>query len=201
MYIHTQVIKICMGLILANFRMVKSGKGGKTKIGGALPFFETHFNYKNVSVNWTKCLHLPNHGVLYISIWVLFLYLSLHLKCFKSILWTNRLFCGMSLNMDWSRDFPGGAVVKNQPANAGDTGSSPGRGRSHMPRSNEARAPQLLSPCAANIEARTPRAPALQREATSMKSPRTPTKSSPHSPQLEKAWVKQRRPEAAKNKF
>ena len=34
------------------------------------------------------------------------------------------------------RDFPGGAVVKNPPANAGDMGSSPGPGRSHMPRSN-----------------------------------------------------------------
>ena len=33
-------------------------------------------------------------------------------------------------------DFPGGTVVKNPPANAGDTGSSPGPGRSHMPRSN-----------------------------------------------------------------
>ena len=34
------------------------------------------------------------------------------------------------------RDFPGGAVVKNPPANAGDTGLSPGLGRSHMLRSN-----------------------------------------------------------------
>ena len=42
--------------------------------------------------------------------------------------------------------FPGGAVVKNPPANAGDTGSSPGLGRSHMPRSNYAHAPQLLKP-------------------------------------------------------
>ena len=33
-------------------------------------------------------------------------------------------------------DFPGGAVVKNPPANAGDMGSSPGPGRSHMPWSN-----------------------------------------------------------------
>ena len=32
--------------------------------------------------------------------------------------------------------FPGGAVVENLPANAGDAGSSPGLGRSHMPRSN-----------------------------------------------------------------
>ena len=34
------------------------------------------------------------------------------------------------------QDFPGGTVVKNPPANAGDTGSSPGLGRPHMPRSN-----------------------------------------------------------------
>ena len=32
--------------------------------------------------------------------------------------------------------FPGGAVVENLPANAGDTGSSPGLGGSHMLRSN-----------------------------------------------------------------
>ena len=32
--------------------------------------------------------------------------------------------------------FPGAAVVENLPANAGDTSSSPGLGRSHMPRSN-----------------------------------------------------------------
>ena len=43
------------------------------------------------------------------------------------------------------RDLPGGAVVKNLPANAGDMVLSPGPGRSHMLRSNEARAPQLLS--------------------------------------------------------
>ena len=41
--------------------------------------------------------------------------------------------------------FPGGAVVKNPPANATDTGSSPGLGRAHMLRSNQACAPQLLS--------------------------------------------------------
>ena len=33
-------------------------------------------------------------------------------------------------------DFPGGAVVKNPPANAGDMGSIPSPGRSHMPQSN-----------------------------------------------------------------
>ena len=34
------------------------------------------------------------------------------------------------------RGFPGGTVVENLPANAGDTGLSPALGRSHMPRSN-----------------------------------------------------------------
>ena len=41
-------------------------------------------------------------------------------------------------------DFPGGAVVKNPPANAGGTGLSPGPEGSHMPQSNSARVPQLL---------------------------------------------------------
>ena len=57
------------------------------------------------------------------------------------------------MEMSWHQksdvgDFPSGTVVKNPPANAGDMGSSPGPGRSHMPRSNQVRAPQLLSPWA-----------------------------------------------------
>ena len=36
----------------------------------------------------------------------------------------------------YNGDFPGGAVVKNPPASAGDMGLSPGLGRSHMPRNN-----------------------------------------------------------------
>ena len=60
------------------------------------------------------------------------------------------------------RGFPGGAVVENLPANAGDTGSSPGLGGSHMPRSGWARGPQLLSLrvwslCSATREARASR--------------------------------------------
>ena len=62
-----------------------------------------------------------------------------------------------------------------------------------------AHAPQLLSPRAATTEACAPRARALQREVTAMRSPRTATKSSPCWPQLEKACA-QRRPNAAKNK-
>ena len=58
----------------------------------------------------------------------------------------------------------GGTVVENPLANAGDTGSSPGPGRSHVPRSNEARAPQLLSLRATTTEAHAPRACAPQQE-------------------------------------
>ena len=43
-----------------------------------------------------------------------------------------------AVNREYSplRGFLGGAVVENLPANAGDTGSGPGLGRSHMLRSN-----------------------------------------------------------------
>ena len=43
---------------------------------------------------------------------------------------------GIEGTLRWVQGFPGGAMVKNPPANAGDTGLSPGPGRSHMPRSN-----------------------------------------------------------------
>ena len=38
-------------------------------------------------------------------------------------------------------------MVGSLPANVGDAGSGPGLGGSHMPRSNWAREPQLLSLC------------------------------------------------------
>ena len=47
-------------------------------------------------------------------------------------------------------------MVKNLPANTGDTGSIPGPGRSHVP--------QLLSPQATTTEARVPIARAPQQE-------------------------------------
>ena len=52
---------------------------------------------------------------------------------------------GLMIKNHCFRDFPGGAVVKNTPAYAGDTGSSPGPGRSHMLQGIWAHAPQLLS--------------------------------------------------------
>ena len=98
-----------------------------------------------------------------------------------------------------SMGFPGGAVVENLPANAGDTGSSPGLGRSHMPRSSWAREPQLLSLrvwslCSATGEATTVRSPR-----TAMKSgPRTAMKSGPRLPQLEKALARTEDPTQSK---
>ena len=89
--------------------------------------------------------------------------------------------------------FPGGAVVENPPANAGETGSSPGLGRSHMPRSNWAREPQLLSLRVWSLCSST-------REAAIMRGPRTAIKSGPRSLQLEKALAQKRRPNTAKNK-
>ena len=89
------------------------------------------------------------------------------------------------------RGFPGGAVVENPPANAGDTDSRPGLGRSHIPRSNWAREPQLLSPRVWSLCSGT-------REAAIVRGPRTAMKSGPRSPQLEKALAQKRRPNTAK---
>ena len=90
--------------------------------------------------------------------------------------------------------FPGGAVVESLPASAGDTGSSPGLGGSHMPRSNWAREPQLLSLCIWSLCSAT-------REVAIVKGPRTAMKSGPRLPQLEKALTQKRRPDTAKNKI
>ena len=85
-------------------------------------------------------------------------------------------------------------MVENPPANAGDTSSSPGLGRSHMPRSDWAREPQLLSLRVWSLCSAT-------REAAIVRGPRTAMKSGPHLPQLEKALSQKRRPNTAKNKF
>ena len=84
-------------------------------------------------------------------------------------------------------------MVENLPANAGDAGSGPGLGRSHMPRSNWAREPQLLSLRVWSLCSATG-------EAAIVRGPRTVMKSGPHLPQLEKALAQKRRPNTAINK-
>ena len=78
-------------------------------------------------------------------------------------------------------------MVENLPANAGDMGSSPSLGGSHVPQSGWAREPQLLglrvwSLCSATGEAAT------------VRGPRTTMKGGPRLPQLEKALAQKRRP-------
>ena len=89
--------------------------------------------------------------------------------------------------------FPGGAVVESLPADAGDAVSSPGPGRSHLPRSNWAREPQLLSLHVWSLCSAT-------REAATVRGLRTAMKSGPRSPQLEKALAQKLRLNTAKNK-
>ena len=87
--------------------------------------------------------------------------------------------------------FPGGAVVENLPANAGDTGSSPGLGGSRVPRSGWAREPQLLSLRFWSLCPAAGGAAVVKGPRTAMKSgPRTVMKSGPHLPQLEKALAR-----------
>ena len=78
-----------------------------------------------------------------------------------------------------SWDFAGGPVVKNLPVNAGDISSIPGLGRSHLPWSNKAHAPQLQSPRSGDH--------ALQQEKPPQGEARAPPlESSPCLPQVEK---------------
>ena len=101
--------------------------------------------------------------------------------------------------------FPGGAVVKNPPADAGDTGSSPPWSRK-IPHAMEQLSPvhhnywacalepasHNVSPRATTTEACVPRARAPQQE--------KPLQWQARTPQRRVAHMQQRRPNAAKNK-
>ena len=86
-------------------------------------------------------------------------------------------------------------MVETLPADAGDTGSSPGLGRSHMPRSNWPREPQLLSlrvwsQCSAT-RGRDSQRPAHRDEewpplSATGESPRTETKTQKHRQEKKK---------------
>ena len=85
-------------------------------------------------------------------------------------------------------------MVENLPANAGHTGSSPGLGGSHVPRSGWAREPQLLS-------LRVWSLCSAAGEAAMVRGPRIAMRSGPHLPQLEKALAQKQRPNTAINKI
>ena len=96
------------------------------------------------------------------------------------------VICIKQISKRSCQGFPGGAVVENLPTNAGDTGSSPGLGRSHIQRSDQAREPQLLglriwSLCSATKRGHDSERPAHRNEkwpplAATRESPRTETK-------------------------
>ena len=110
------------------------------------------------------------------------------------------------------RGFPGGTVVKNRLPMQGTRvralvredptcrGATKPVHRNYWACALEPVSCNYWSPRATTTEARAPRARAPQREAPAMRSPRAATKSSPRSPQLEKARAQRRRPHAAEDK-
>ena len=98
---------------------------------------------------------------------------SLHLRDFIAPILNPYVLCllhdgtrqrNVLVSKNKAQGFPGGAVVEGPPADAGDTGSCPGPGRSHMPRSGCAREPwplslRIRSLCSATGEATTVRGP------------------------------------------
>ena len=84
-------------------------------------------------------------------------------------------------------------MVESLPAGAGDTGSGPGMGGSHMPRSNWAREPQLLSLRVWSLCSATG-------EAAIVGGLRTAMKGGPRLPRLGKALAQKRGPNAAMGK-
>jgi hypothetical protein len=81
---------------------------------------------------------------------------------------------------DALQGFPGGSAVKNPPANAGDTGSVPNLGRSHVPLSNK---PMGHNCWACALEPRSHNywslCTSLKREATAMRNLLTTTREKP----------------------
>ena len=84
-------------------------------------------------------------------------------------------------------------MVETLPANAGDTGSSPGLGGSHVPRSDCAREPQLLS-------LRVWSLCSAARESAAVRGPRTAMGSGPRLLQLENPHTETRTQHSQKKK-
>ena len=103
----------------------------------------------------TSVVNIFSHSIGYLSVLLIASFavqkfLSLirsHLFIFAALLhfhWSKQETI-LAQNQDVRKGFPGSAVVKNLPANAGDMGSSPGLGR--FPH-----AAKQLSPCATTAE-------------------------------------------------
>ena len=106
-------------------------------------------------------------------------------------------------NKGKNRDFPRGTVDKNPPAKTGDTGSTPGLARSHMPRSNYSRLPQLLNLCCKACGPQLPKPACLGPTLCNKRShchARTPQlESRPPLAATREGQAQQQRPSTAKN--
>ena len=114
---HVRHIKIVWKNTECWFKSLKKDTSGKKK---DIPFlFHSHTCHFRASIaNFYHSIVLPSFPR------------TVDILCFLSKSWQ------ISLEETKFLRFPSGSVVKNPPANAGDTGSIPGPGRSHMPQSN-----------------------------------------------------------------
>ena len=96
---------------------------------------ETHRNYSFEERNsyWTLLSQVSTPDVVICNPRSMPLHVVLEHP--RSWIWYRKK-CEEMSEKNLNLGFPGGAVIENLPANAGDTGSSPGLGRFHMPRSN-----------------------------------------------------------------
>ena len=92
------------------------------------------------------------------------------------IAWFPRRDLKYSQLLREERDIPGGSVVTNLPASAGDTSLIPGPGRSHMPWGSSACV--LLRPCSGAMN--------CNKRSTKMRSPWNPRSATGECLQLEK---------------
>ena len=85
------------------------------------------------SVLWMLQWHAPLHWLCSV------ISLFLEQVCGQCLLHARNflMWCKNRLIKTNSKDFPGGSVVKNPPANAGDVSSVPDPGRSHGPQASE----------------------------------------------------------------
>ena len=98
-------------------------------------FFVISFSFLIFSLWWGIIIVPSFNSLSMISFDSLKIFVIAALKSAMVNIWAPSKFLLPALKNN-KQGFPGGAVVENLPANAGDTGSSPGLGRSHMPRSN-----------------------------------------------------------------
>ena len=119
-------------------------------------------------------------------------YITESLCCTPEINTTLSSYTSITVLMKIKKEHvPGGPVVKNTPANAGDMGSNLSLGRFHVLWSNRAHAACHNCWACALQQGKPPQwgAHTLQQESRS------------HLPQLEKAYTQQWRPSTAKNKI